>query len=229
MSMNPHECRNLRKPPRLRALSAAARHAATSRLTLAAVLTALVLLASAAPTRAAGKNLCNLVTQAAVGQALHTNIVRAEAPDTDAGCTWSAKGTATAAVTDHGMAMIGGMGANLDPQSRKMIASFGGAMVGDAGAKQDKEAAHPGELPVLVFSVMHSADAVTEMKNNRDALGRLGGQLTVIPNLGDEAFESAGSTLMVRKGGNVIRFFYTQCNCTSKDVVPLARQIVAGL
>jgi hypothetical protein len=110
----------------------------------------------------------------------------------------------------------------------KMMASFGGAMLGEAGAKQDKEAAHPGELPVLVFSVMHSADAVTEMKNNRDALGRIG-PLTVIANLGDEAFESAGSTLMVRKGGNVIRFFYTQCNCTSKDVVPLARQIVAGL
>ncbi len=226
--MNPHESRNLRKSPRVRALSAAARHAATSRLTLLAILTALVLLAAAPPTRAAGKNLCSLVTQAAVGAALHTSIVRAEAPDTDAGCTWSAKGTAAAAATDHTMSMMDGMGANLDPQSRKMIASFGGAVLGDAGAKQDKTAAHPGELPVLVFSVMHSADAVTEMKNNRDALGRIG-PLTVIPNLGDEAFESAGSTLMVRKGGNVIRFFFTQCKCTSKDVVPLARQIVAGI
>jgi hypothetical protein len=187
-----------------------------------------VLLVSAAPVEAAGKSLCNLVTQAAVGQALHTSIVRAEPPDTDAGCIWSAKGTATAAATDHGMAMMGGMGANLDPQSRKMISSFGGAMLGDAGAKQDKSAAHPGELPVLVFSVMHSADAVTEMKDNRDALGRIG-PLTVIPSLGDEAFESSGSTLMVRKGSNVIRFIYTQCNCTSKDVVPLARQIIAGL
>jgi hypothetical protein len=227
--MSPHECRNPRKSRHVRReLSAAARHAATWSLTLLAVVTALVLLASAPPARAAGKNLCSLVTQASVGQALHTSIVRAEAPETDAGCTWSAKGTAAAAATDHGMSMMDGMGANLDPQARKAITSFGGAVLGEAGAKQDKTAAHPGELPVLVFTVTHSADAVTEMKTNRDALGRIG-PLTLIPNLGDEAFESSGSTLMVRKGGNVVRFLYTQCNCTTKDLVPLARQIVTGL
>ena len=227
--MSPHECRNSRKAPRApHEMSAAARHAATWGITLVAALTALVLLASAPPAHAAGKSLCSVVTQAAVGQALHTSIVRAEAPDSDAGCIWSAKGTAAAAATDHGMSMMGGMGANLDPQARKAIASFGGAVLGEEGAKQDKAAAHPGELPVLVFSVMHSADAVNEMKQNRDALGRMG-PLTSFPNLGDEAFESSGSTLLVRKGSNVIRFLYTQCNCTSKDVVPLARQIVAGL
>ena len=226
--MSPHECRNSRRPLRTRReLSVAARQAATWGLTLVAVLTALVLLA-APPAHAAGKNLCSLVTQAAVGQALHTSIVRAEASTTEAGCTWSAKGTAAAAATDHGMSMMGSMGANLDPAARKAIASFGGAVLGEEGAKQDKAAAHPGELPVLVFSVMHSADAASEMKMNRDALGRMG-QLVPVPNLGDEAFESSGSTLMVRKGGNVVRFLYTQCNCTTKDVVPLARQIVAGL
>ena len=226
--MNRCERCNHRQSSRMHVLLGAAREAASLKLSLPAVLAAVMLLAAAAPAHSAGKSLCGLATEAAVGQALHTSIVRAEAPDTDSGCIWSAKGTAAAAATDHGMSMMGGMGANLDPQARKALSSFGGAVLGDEGAKQDKTAAHPGELPVLVFSVMHSPDAVSEMKTNRDMLGRIG-QLTVIPGLGDEAFESSGSTLMVRKGSNVVRFLYTQCNCTSKDVVPLARQIVAGL
>lgn len=227
--MNPHECLNPPGSHRARHdLSAAVAHAATWGLTLLAALTAAVLLAFAPRVHAAGTSLCRLATPAAVGQALHTSIVRSEAPETDAGCIWSAKGTATKAATDHGMSMMDSMGANLDPEARKAISAFGGAVLGDEGAKQDKAAAHPGELPVLVFSVEQSADATTEMKANRDTLGRIG-PLTVIPNLGDEAFDSAGSTLLVRKGGNVIRFMYTQCNCTTKDVVPLARQIVAGL
>lgn len=225
--MNLHD-RNPREPRAARrGLSTVKAHAATWGLTLLAALTVVVLL-TAPRVHAAGTSLCHLATPAAVGQALHTSIVRSEAPETDAGCIWSAKGTATAAATDHSMAMAGAMGANLDPEARKAFSAFGAAVLGDEGKKQDKAAAHPGELPVLVFSVEHSADATTEMKANRDALGRIG-QLSVIPNLGDEAFDSAGSTLMVRKGDNVIRFMYTQCNCTTKDVVPLARQIVAGL
>jgi hypothetical protein len=35
--------------------------------------------------------------------------------------------------------------------------------------------------------------------------------------------------LFVRKGDRLIQFTYTQCSCSTADLVPLARQIVAGL
>lgn len=197
--------------------------AVTLALTLA--LAALV----SGPAVAAGADLCKIASPAAVSKALHATIVRAEPPEgSDAGCEYSAKGTPVNSTTNHAIAMANGMGAApLDPQSNKILSGFFNGVLGDASAKQEKQARHPGEIPVLVFSVS-SGNAKEQMKLNRDAMGRMS-KVTTVPDLGDEAIETSGSTLMVRKGDKFIQFLYTQCNCASQDVIPLAKQIVAGL
>jgi hypothetical protein len=181
------------------------------------------------PAVAAGADLCKIASPAAVSKALHATIVRAEPPEgSEAGCEYSAKGTPVNSTTNHAVAMANGMGAPpLDPQSNKMLSGFFNGVLGDASAKQEKQARHPGEVPVLVFSVS-SGSAQEQMKLNRDAMGRIS-KVTTVPDLGDEAIETSGSTLMVRKGDKFIQFLYTQCNCASQDVIPLAKQIVARL
>jgi hypothetical protein len=178
---------------------------------------------------ALGADLCKIASPAAVSKALHAAIVRAEPPEgSDAGCEYSAKGTPVNSTTNHAMAMANGMGAApLDPQSSKILSGFFNGVLGESSAKQEKQARHPGEIPVLVFSVS-SGNAQEQMKLNRDMMGRMS-KITTVPELGDDAIETSGSTLMVRKGNKFIQFLYTQCNCASQDVIPLARQIVAAL
>ena len=193
-----------------------------------ALTSALAALASR-PAVAAGADLCKIASPAVVSKALHATIVRAEAPEgSDAGCEYFAKGTPVNSSTNHAIAMANGMGsAPLDPQSTKIMSGFFNGVLGDASAKQERQARHPGEIPVLMFSVS-SGDAQEQMKLNRDTMGRMW-KVTTVPDLGDDAIETSGSTLMVRKGDKFIQFFYTQCNCASQDVIPLAKQIVAGL
>jgi len=193
-----------------------------------ALILAPVALASG-PAAAAGPDLCKIASPATVSRALHATVVRAEPPEgSDAGCEYSAKGTPVNSATNHAIAMANGMGgAQLDPQTTKNITGFFNGVLGDASAKQEKQARHPGEIPVLVFSVA-SGNAQEQMKLNRDTMGRMW-KVTTVPGLGDDAIETSGSTLMVRKGDKFIQFLYTQCNCASQDVIPLAKQIVAAL
>ncbi len=178
--------------------------------------------------RAASPDLCKIVGSAAVGAALHTTIVRAEAPESDPGCEYSIKDTPGNSTTNHAIAMGGAMGgAPMDPAAAKALSAFGNAVLAGGSAKEAKSARHPGEVPALVFNVS-TGNAREEMKTNRDMMGRMS-PVTPVPNLGDEAFETSNSMLFVRKGDKFVRFIYTQCNCASQDVIALARQIVAGL
>ncbi len=177
---------------------------------------------------AASPDLCKIVGSAAVGQALHADIVRAEAPESEPGCEYSIKDTPGNSSTNHAIAMGGAMGgAPMDPAAAKALSAFGNAVLASGSAKEAKSARHPGEVPALAFSVS-TGDAQDEMKTNRDLMGRVS-PVTPVPNLGDDAFETSNSMLFVRKGNKFIRFIYTQCNCASNDVIALARQIVAGL
>ena len=178
---------------------------------------------------AANADLCRLVSAASVSAAIHASVVRTEAPQSDAGCEYSVRDTGANTSTNHAMSMAGAAGAPpLDPAAQKMLSAFGNAVLDSSSAEAKKSARHPGEVPAFVFSVEDSSDAQQEMKTNRDVQGRIG-PVASVPGVGDEAFSSAGSMLMARKGTKIIRFFYTQCSCTTKDVVPIAQKITAAL
>jgi hypothetical protein len=174
-------------------------------------------------------DLCRLATPAMVGPAVHGTIVRAEPPESGPGCEYSIKDTGANATTNHAISMAGAMnGGTIDPEAQKMLSAFGNTVLAPSSTEEKKSARHPGEVPALVFSVDDSSDARQELKMNRDAQSRLG-PVRPMPGVGDEAFDAAGSFIMARKGNKMIRFFYTQCNCTTKDVVPIAQKITAAL
>ena len=183
-------------------------------------------IARAAPPAATGS--CRLASANDVGTALHVAIVRVEPATDDTNvCEYSVKGKPSAAATDHSIAMVGALsGQPMDPAAQKLMQGFGAAVLGGQDADGPKNVRHPGETPVLVIDV-HAGDA-SEMALNRQTMGYLQ-PVSPINGLGDEAFSTSQSMLFVRKGGKLLRIVYVGCPCTTKEVEPLARQIVAAL
>jgi hypothetical protein len=181
-------------------------------------------------------NLCTLVSQAEVSRALRVAIVRAEAPDTDLpGCDFSIKGTAAAAGSGHVVELAKSAaqagGTQLDNATQKLISSFAtGIFQGsDSDKSANANARHPGEVPVFSFAIL-PGDGNDQMRLTRQAhAGISATAVTTIAKLGDEAFDSGGAMLNVRKGNRMIQFTYPSCACTVQDVVPLARKIVDQL
>jgi hypothetical protein len=185
---------------------------------------------------AAGANLCALVSKAEVSRALRVAIVRAEASDTNLpGCDFSIKGTPAAAGSGHVVELAKSAaqanGTQLDDATQKLLSSFATGIF--QGSDSDKSATanarHPGEVPVFAFVIL-PGDGNDQMRLTRQThAGISPAAVTTIAKLGDEAFDSGGAMLNVRKGNRMIQFTYPSCACTTQDVVPLARKIVDQL
>jgi hypothetical protein len=209
--------------------SAASGHQSALILPLILTVFSVAMLAAVSAHASNSNDLCRLATPATVGPAVHATVVRAEPPESSVGCEYSIKDTGANATTNHAISMAGAMnGGAIDPEAQKMLSAFGNTVLGNSSTEEKKNARHPGEVPALVFSIDDSSDARQELKMNRDAQSQLG-PVTPIPGVGDEAFEAAGSIIMARKGNKMIRFIYTQCNCATKDIVPIAQKIAAAL
>ena len=199
-----------------------------------------IALSAAAPAdtapAASGENLCSLVSKAEVSRALRVAIVRAEASETNLpGCDFSIKGTLAAAGSGHTVELAKSAaqanGVQLDSATQKLISSFAtGIFQGsDADKSATASARHPGEVPVFTFVIL-PGDANDQMRATRQAHSGISpAAVTTIAKLGDDAFDSGGAMLTVRKGNRMIQFTYPSCACTLQDVVPLARKIVDQL
>ncbi len=167
---------------------------------------------------------CKLLPKSAVSAALHMDIVRAENSNSDPGCAYSVAGDPADLTAKHITAMHKN---EINQQEQNNVQDFAKNIFKSGGTNGPSE--HPGEAPVLAFSIDNNA-AQLQMKLNRATLGRLGPVgLVAIPGLGDEAFDAYGAMLFVRKGDKLVRIIYTSCPCSQEDVVPLAQTIVAGL
>lgn len=173
----------------------------------------------------ANVNLCSVLSMAEVSQATSAEVVRAEAPtDGNAGCVYSVKGDAADLAAKHASHLMGSMGA--DKNSQAMGEQFGKTMFhAQEGQEQTSSSDHPGEVPVLSFSV-DTTGAKAQYELNKKGLGMLGPVGSVdLPGVGDEAFSSSGGMIFVRKGNKLIRMMFLMCPCTTNDVVPLAKKI----
>jgi hypothetical protein len=185
---------------------------------------------------AGSADLCALVSKAEVSRALRVAIVRAEAPETSLpGCDFSIKGTPAAAGAGHAVELAKSTaqanGTQLDDATQKLLSNFATGIF--QGSDSDKSATagarHPGEVPVFTFAIL-PGEANDQMRATRQAhVGIAPAAVTTVPKLGDEAFDSGGAMLNVRKGNRMIQFTYPSCACTTQDVVPLARKIVDRL
>ncbi len=171
---------------------------------------------------------CALLSKAAVSQAVKMEVVRAESAEGDTpGCTYAVAGEAADLTAKHLTSLHKN---EMSKAQQDTVQNFAKSIFhGNETASNGDLSEHPGEAPVFSFSIDNNA-AELQMRLNKATLGRLGPSITPdIPNLGDEAFDAAGAMLFVRKGDKVVRIMYMTCPCALEDVVPLARQIVAGL
>ncbi|MGB6897968.1 MAG: zinc ribbon domain-containing protein [Candidatus Acidiferrum sp.] len=172
-----------------------------------------------------GVNPCSLLSKADVAQAVKMDVVRAESPEgSDTGCEYSVMGNNVDLVAKH-ISLLHKEETN-DSQ-RQMMETFA-KTIGHGNDSDQSVPRHPGESPVFIFTVDNNS-AAAQMSLSRATLGRLGPGLVTIPSLGDDAFDVGSAMIMARKGDRVVRILYMMCPCTTDDVVPLAKKIVANM
>jgi hypothetical protein len=170
---------------------------------------------------------CSLLSKAEVSAAIGMEVVRAESDTGDTpGCTYSVMGDPADLTAKHVSQMHK---AELDKKQQEMVENFGKSVFQGAQAEPGRTpSAHPGEAPVLTFSV-DASNAEFQLKLTRGTFGRIGPGTVIIPNLGDDNFDAYGAMLLVRKGDKLVRVMYMTCPCGTAEVVPLIRKVVAKL
>lgn len=182
--------------------------------------------AKSGPSSAAtgGIDACKLLSKEDVSQAIGVEIVRTE--KADGGCNYIAKGDQADMSAKHATAMIAARGA--DKKSQEMIQAFAGGMFKQFQSEQpDAKKDTSGEVPVFSFSVDQN-NADTQMQVNGKVLSVLGSNEN-IPGIGDEAFITADSMMMVHKGKNLVRIMFMTCPCNGEAIKPLAKKIANAL
>ena len=174
-----------------------------------------------------GIDPCSLLSKADVAQAAKMEVVRAEAEEgSEPGCAYSVQGDMADLVAKHASLL---RKAGTTEAQRQAFESFGKSVFhGPESGQGNSNSKHPGESPVFTFSV-NNQSALATMNLTRATLGRLGPGVVTVPNLGDDAIDAGGAMLIVRKGDKLIRIMYMMCPCTTDDVLPLAKKIVAGM
>jgi hypothetical protein len=170
---------------------------------------------------------CSLLSKAEVSAAIGMEVVRAESDTGDTpGCTYSVMGDPADLTAKHVAQMHKG---ELDKKQQEMVENFGKSVFQGAQSEPGRTPnAHPGEAPVLMFSV-DASNAEFQLKLTRGTFGRIGPGTVIIPNLGDDNFDAYGAMLLVRKGDKLVRVMYMTCPCGTTEVVPLIRKVVAKL
>ena len=173
-----------------------------------------------------GMNPCSLLPKEDVSQAIRMDVVRAEqAEGSDAGCEYSVMGNYVDLIAKHASLLHK---AETNDAQRQMLESMAKSIGHGSDSDQGAESKHPGEAPVFLFSVDNNS-ANAQMNLSRATFVHLGPGIVKIPGLGDDAFDIAGAMILARKGDKLIRIMYMMCPCTTDDVVPLARKIVANI
>jgi hypothetical protein len=120
-------------------------------------------------------------------------------------------------------------GSNIDGPTEKLIDTFGKLLLKGSTADTPATARHVGEVPVFGFAILPGSGEDQMRLSRQTQTGIAGAAVTSVANLGDEAFDSGGAMLSVRKGKRMIQFTYPSCSCTLREIIPLARKVVDQL
>lgn len=169
---------------------------------------------------------CVLLSKEDVSAAIGVPVVATH--NSGEGCEYLAHGTSSDMTARHMSAMMAVKGA--DGQTQDKIHEMAGAFFkSEQQEHQEASSDANGNVPVVVFSV-DTSGAREQMKLNSKVLGVLGPSgSTPLSGIGDEAFDSAGGMLFVRKGDKLIRITYTTCPCNIEAIKPLARKLAGAI
>jgi zinc-ribbon domain len=175
----------------------------------------------------AGIDPCSLLSKSDVGQAAKMEIVRAEpAEGSDPGCSYNVQAQISDLVVKHG-SLLHKEGTT--EAQRQQFESMAKPLFQGMNSEQNGAASkHPGEAPVFVFGVTNGG-AKAQISVMRMTFGRLEGGMVSLPGLGDDAIDIGGSMMLIRKDDKLIRIMYQMCPCSTDDVVPLAKKLVAAM
>ncbi len=168
---------------------------------------------------------CRLLSKEEVGRAIGVEIVATE--PNDYGCSYLAAGTSADMGSKHATAMMASKGADAKAQ-QTMQGLLGGLSKALQSENPKDSPDKDGKVPVLSFSI-DTNSAETQMQLNEKVLGALGPPEPPIQGIGDHAFSSAGSMMMVRKGDKLVRIMYMLCPCSTEAIKPLARTLADRL
>jgi len=172
---------------------------------------------------------CKWLSKEDLSAAIGMTVVRAESTTgSDAGCAYSVMGDVNELTMKHAMQLNKAQAKEMSKQDQEKMENIGKTMLGGA-AHGAGNSEHPGEVVVLTLGVDENA-AQFQMKLTRGMFSGLGPMATQnVPDLGDEAFATAGSMLFVRKGESLLRMTYTQCPCGNEEMIPLASKVAGSL
>ncbi len=175
----------------------------------------------------AGIDPCSLLSQADVSQAANVEVVRAEVTEgSDPGCAYNVQGDGSDLVAKH--ASLLHREATTDAERQQLDEFSKNFSHGMQQGLKNGSSRHPGEAPVFLFSVSNSA-ARAQMNLTRMAFSRMAAGMTTINGLGDEAIDIGGAIMLVRKDDKIVRIMYMMCPCTTDNVTPLVRKILANM
>jgi hypothetical protein len=166
---------------------------------------------------------CRLLSKEEVSRAIGVEIVATQT--VDGGCSYLAQTNSGDMTAKHVTAMMGARGA--DAQQQKMIQNITGGLFKSMQSESHEETSDSnGNVPVFSFGIDNNS-ADTQMQLNRKVLGGLGPGAQDIQGIGDQAFDVAGASMMVRKGDKLIRIMYSTCPCTMEAIKPLAQKLAS--
>jgi hypothetical protein len=170
-----------------------------------------------------GPGACRFLNREDVSRLIGVPIVATKT--TDVSCAYLAKGTSAEMSGKHVAAMMARQGASA--QQQQMIQSLSRGLLGSAPGRNDENSVN-GNTVVVAFSIDPNS-AQTQTTANENVLGTMGPGRTSVAGIGDEAFDTAGSVMLVRKGNKLIRITYSTCPCTVDAIKPLAQRLAAAL
>jgi hypothetical protein len=170
-----------------------------------------------------GPGACRFVSKEDVSRFIGVPIVATKT--TADGCQYLAKGTPAEMTGKHIAAMMAKNGANA--QQQQLIQNLSSGLLGSA-SETDASNQNAEINTVVVAFTIDPNSAKTQMALNQNVLGSIGPGKP-IAGIGEEAFDSAGSILMVRKGDKLVRIVYSTCPCNLDAIKPLAQELAGAL
>jgi hypothetical protein len=171
-----------------------------------------------------GPGACRFLSKEDVSRFIGVPIVATRTTAT--GCEYLAKGTSAEMTAKHIAAMMAARGASA--QQQQMFQNLSRGLLSGASETDGSEQNADVNAVVVAFTIDPNSSR-SEMALNQNALGTLGSGGKPIEGIGDEAFDTAGAVMLIRKGDKLIRIVYSTCPCTLNAIKPLAQELAAAL
>jgi hypothetical protein len=171
-----------------------------------------------------GPGACRLLSKEDVSRFIGITVVATRTTPT--GCEYLAKGTSAEMAAKHIAAMMAARGASA--QQQQMFQSLSKGLLNSKSETDGSDQNADVNSVVLAFTIDPNSSR-SEMALNQNVLGGMGPGGKPLAGIGDEAFDTAGAVMLIRKGDKLIRIVYSTCPCALTAIKPLAQQLAAAM